>query len=245
MTQHEAYLAMFAFLEAHYQRVQSDDNGALFFVRCRCSPMERPPTQQWLRIGARLVRLPRRAGSMRLCACEPCPTNDLIGSGTAGGTAVISARNGRRIAVGIGTPLGKPRVGLQIGIMLIGLAGVGCDRRTPVVVASLPSPDGAHVMWVMNEYGGLGSGVVSVHIADPGEKPSGLNEVLRTPECTATQARWTAANTVTIAYDDISVSSFEAELPRGGARAVLLDRRTAGDSTTESSGVVSLPCDPY
>jgi len=138
-----------------------------------------------------------------------------------------------------------PRVGLHIGMMLIGTASVGCDERIPVVVASLPSPDGAHVMWVMNEYGGLASGVVSVHIAKPGEKPSGLNEVLRTPECTAAVARWSSANTVTIAYDDISLTSFESELPGGGSRAVLLDRRTVGGSTAESGGGVSLPCDPY
>jgi hypothetical protein len=137
------------------------------------------------------------------------------------------------------------RVACQIGVTLICIASIGCDTRTPTVVGSLRSPDGAHAMWVMNEYGGLGSGVVSVHIANPGEKPSQRNMVLRTPECTATVARWTAADTVTISYDEISITDFESSLPGGGPRIVLLDLRTAGATNADSREGVGLPCDPY
>lgn len=59
------------------------------------------------------------------------------------------------------------------------IACASCDTREPEIVDSRNSPDGAYVLWVMNDYGGLQSGVVYVHVTLRGETPTYRTEVLR------------------------------------------------------------------
>ena len=134
-------------------------------------------------------------------------------------------------------------LGFLLSLTSICIASAGCGNRTTTVVGSTSSPDGRHVFWVTNEYGGLGSGVVSVHLTTPVEKPTLANAFLRTPECTATVVRWSGSNAIEISYDAIDVTVFA---PDRGPAVVQLKRRTVNDSNDEpAKGDISLPCDPY
>ena len=120
----------------------------------------------------------------------------------------------------------------------------GCDTREPEAVGSLAAPDGRHVLRVMNEYGGLRSGVVSIHLTRPGEQTTPQNEVLRTPECTRAAAGWADRATVLIVYDSLYAGGFHSDLPRDGLRVTLVDRRRASDAQSRLANSISLPCDP-
>jgi len=122
----------------------------------------------------------------------------------------------------------------------------GCDAREPHVVASQPAQNGQYVLWVLNEYGGLKSGVVSVHLVQAGERPTPRNMVLRTPECTEAEAGWADQETLLIVYDSLYASNFESDLPTGGPRVILIDRHSQfGGAEVHLSSSIKLPCDPF
>ena len=130
-----------------------------------------------------------------------------------------------------------------LGVAFLCTVSVGCGDRPTTVVGSLASPDGQHVMWVTNEYGGLGSGVVSVHLAKTGEKPSPVNLLLSTPECTQTIVRWSGPDALEALYDTLTVTRFR---PDRSPRIVLFTHRASNAVNVESpEGGISMPCDPY
>lgn len=90
--------------------------------------------------------------------------------------------------------------------MCLGVAG--CEEREQKIVASRLSPDGRHVLWVTNEYGGLGSGVVRVHITGKDQVPEPRTVVLRTPECSGAIVGWVDSVTVAVVYESLSANSF-------------------------------------
>ena len=120
----------------------------------------------------------------------------------------------------------------------------GCENRTPQLVASRKAPDGRHVLWVMNESGGLRSGVVSIHMTRTGEKPTIQNSVFRTPECTGAEVGWQDADNILIVYDDVFAGDFHSSLRTGGPRVLLVQRRNAGKRSVALASGIPLPCDP-
>jgi hypothetical protein len=127
--------------------------------------------------------------------------------------------------------------------MCLGIAG--CEKREQKVVASRPSPDGQHVLWVTNEYGGLESGVVRVHITKKDQVPEPRTEVLVTPECSGAIVGWVDSVTVAVVYDSLSANSFFSGVPGHELRTVLVDRTFQDGINLQPTGGIALPCDPY
>lgn len=121
---------------------------------------------------------------------------------------------------------------------------VGCETRVPKPVGALTAPGGRHVIRVMNESGGLLSGVVSVHLTKPGEQLTPQNTVLRTPDCTGTSVGWLDAETALIVYDSLYASSFYSGVKGEKLRVLMLDNRTAKDARFGLGESILLPCDP-
>jgi hypothetical protein len=100
----------------------------------------------------------------------------------------------------------RPVATLLAIAMCLGIAG--CEKREQKFVASRPSPDGQHVLWVTSEYGGLESGVVRVHITRKSQVPEPRTEVLVTPECSGAIVGWVDSITVAVVYESLSANSF-------------------------------------
>lgn len=132
-----------------------------------------------------------------------------------------------------------------VSLILCGMLwGCGGGRETQLV-AQRTAPDGKHVLWVMNESGGLHSGVVSLHLTTPSEKPTPKNQVFLTPECSNAVVRWEDRDTVVIIYDALFASQFHSGLISEASsvpRVRLFDRK-AKSIPAVSNGVL-LPCDP-
>ena len=120
----------------------------------------------------------------------------------------------------------------------------GCENRTPQLVASSMAPGGRHALWVMNEAGGLRSGVVSIHMTRTGGKPTAQNSVLQTPDCTGAEVGWQDADNILIVYDDMYAGSFHSNLRTGGPRVLLVERRSAIKQSVRLASGIPLPCDP-
>jgi hypothetical protein len=129
-------------------------------------------------------------------------------------------------------------------LTLVFILCAGCERREPKVVGTLLAPDMKHVLWVMNEYGGLRSGIVSVYLTKPGGTPTPQNQILRTPECSGAAAAWANSSSVMVVYDSIAVSLFESDFPNLNIHVQLVKRTTDLASAISSSKRISLPCDP-
>jgi len=127
--------------------------------------------------------------------------------------------------------------------MCLGVAG--CEEREQKIVASRLSPDGRHVLWVTNEYGGLGSGVVRVHITGKDQVPEPRTVVLRTPECSGAIVGWVDSVTVAVVYESLSANSFFSGVPGDELHTVLVDRRSRSGIDVQPTDGIALPCDPY
>jgi hypothetical protein len=127
--------------------------------------------------------------------------------------------------------------------MCLGIAG--CEEREQKIVASRPSPDGQHVLWVTNEYGGLRSGVVRVHITKMDQVPEPRTEVLRTPECSDAIVGWVDSVTVEVVYESLSANNFFSGAPGDELHTVLVDRRSRSGIDVQPTDGIALPCDPY
>lgn len=127
--------------------------------------------------------------------------------------------------------------------MCLGVAG--CEEREQRIIASRPSPDGQHVLWVTNEYGGLGSGVVRVHITRKDQVPVDGVEVLRTPECSGAIVGWVDSVTVAVVYESLAANNFFSGVPGDELHTVLVDRRSRSDIDVQPTDGIALPCDPY
>lgn len=125
------------------------------------------------------------------------------------------------------------------------LGVAGCEEREQRVVASRPSPDGQHVLWVTNEYGGLDSGVVRVHITKMDQVPEQRTVVLRTPECSGAIVGWVDSVTAAVVYDSLSANSFFSGVPGEELHTVLVDRRSRSGIDVQQADGIALPCDPY
>jgi hypothetical protein len=137
----------------------------------------------------------------------------------------------------------RPVATLLAIAMCLGIAG--CEKREQKFVASRPSPDGQHVLWVTSEYGGLESGVVRVHITRKSQVPEPRTEVLVTPECSGAIVGWVDSITVAVVYESLSANSFFSGVPGDELHTVLVDRRSrSGIDLNPTDGIV-LPCDPY
>jgi hypothetical protein len=127
--------------------------------------------------------------------------------------------------------------------MCLGVAG--CEEREQKIIASRPSPDGQHVLWVTNEYGGLASGVVRVHVSRKDQVPELKTEVLRTPECSGAIVGWIDSVTVAIVYDSLAANNFFSGVPGDDLHTVLVDRRSRIAVDVRLTDGIALPCDPY
>ena len=127
--------------------------------------------------------------------------------------------------------------------MCLGVAG--CEEREQKIVASRLSPDGRHVLWVTNEYGGLGSGVVRVHITGKDQVPEPRTEVLRTPECSRAIVGWVDSVTVAVVYESLAANNFFSGVPGDELHTVLVDRRSRSGIDVQPTDGIALPCDPY
>jgi hypothetical protein len=134
-------------------------------------------------------------------------------------------------------------VATVLAVLSVGAAG--CEKREQEIIASRPSPDGKRVLWVTNEYGGLASGVVRVHITGKHQSPQPTTEVLRTPECAGAIVGWVDSVTVAVVYDSLSANNFFSGVPGDELHTVLIDRRSRSGSNVQLSDGIALPCDPY
>jgi hypothetical protein len=125
------------------------------------------------------------------------------------------------------------------------IGATACDEREQKIVASRPSPDGQHVLWVTNEYGGLGSGVVRIHLTRKGQVPEPRTVVLRTPECSGAIVGWVDSVTVAVVYESLSANSFFSGPPGYDLHTVLVDRRSRIGVEFQLTDGIALPCDPY
>ena len=121
----------------------------------------------------------------------------------------------------------------------------GCGRKDEQIVGSRLSPDGKNVLWVTNEYGGLKSGVVRVHITGKDRVPVVQTEVLRTPECSNALVGWVDSVTVAVIYDSLYLNRFSSDVPGGNLHTVLVDRRSRSGIDVRQTDGIALPCDPY
>lgn len=121
----------------------------------------------------------------------------------------------------------------------------GCEERKAQIVESRQSPDGQHLLWVTNEYGGLGSGVIRVHITRKDKVPVDGTEVLRTPECSGAIAGWVDSVTVAIVYDSIYLNRFSSGVLEDNLDVVLIGRGSRSDIDARTTDGIALPCDPY
>lgn len=125
------------------------------------------------------------------------------------------------------------------------LGALGCEERGEQVVESRPSPDGQRVLWVTNEYGGLASGVVRVHVTRRDQAPVDRTIVLQTPECSAAMVDWVDSMTVAVVYDSLDLNRFSSDALDDDVHVVLIDRRTRSGRDVRPADGIALPCDPY
>jgi len=125
------------------------------------------------------------------------------------------------------------------------LGGSGCDESPTQFVGTRPSPDGRHSLWVVNEYGGLQSGVVYVYVTKEDGPPVDRTQVLRTPECTNAMVGWMDSATAAVVYESMSLTGFESTDLSGELNILLVDRRSPGGTEVRLAEAIALPCDPY
>lgn len=120
-----------------------------------------------------------------------------------------------------------------------------CEQQKHEIVASRASPDGQHILWVTNEYGGLGSGVVRIHITNKDQAPEPRTEVLATPECSGAFVGWADAATVMVVYESLAANNFYSGVPGDKLHTELIDRRSKTGVDIQLKDGIALPCDPY
>ncbi len=136
----------------------------------------------------------------------------------------------------------------QIGIIALLVATclscAACDSRTPKVVNSQNSPDGRHVIWIMEEIGGLRSGVTSVHVTLKGLKPESKNEVLSSPDCEGATVSWIDDQTVLVSYEYI-YGRFNSKLRAIDPNIILLRKNYVKKMGLHPENEMKISCDPF